>query len=338
MTTALLAAALLLAPQGAAPQKRLIPPPGIAVEATDRAELEAGLTRLAGLLKAVEKNPLYPDAAIFHKAVRWSLDDGTIYNARETAAAKKLLDEGISRAQSLAEGKAPWTTQTGLVVRAYVSKLDGSIQPYGLVVPDDAFDGKLHRLDIWFHGRGEQLTELSFCEQRMRQKGSSPRPARSCSTPTAASATPTGSAARLDAFEGLAATQKAYKIDDQRLSVRGFSMGGASTWLFGTHHTDLWAAVAPGAGFSETAEFNREFAPGKTPPPDYVQKLWNLYDSTTYSVNLSNVPTIAYSGEVDGQRQAATRMVEAAQVEGISFPHVIARKPGTSTRPPRRKN
>ena len=36
------------------------------------------LSRLAGLLKSVEKNPLYPDAAIFHKAVRWSLDDGTI--------------------------------------------------------------------------------------------------------------------------------------------------------------------------------------------------------------------------------------------------------------------
>ena len=337
MTTALLAAALLLAPQGAAPQKKLIPPPGIAVEAADRAELEAGLTRLAGLLKAVEKSPLYPDAAIFHKAVRWSLDDGTIYNAREIAAAKKLLDEGISRAQSLAEGKAPWTTQTGLVVRAYVSKLDDSIQPYGLVVPDDAFDGKPHRLDIWFHGRGEQLTELSFCEQRMRFKGEFAPPGAFVLHPYGRFCNANRLGGEVDAFEGLAATQKAYKIDDQRLSVRGFSMGGASTWLFGTHHTDLWAAVAPGAGFSETAEFARELAPGKTPPPAYVQTLWNLYDSTTYSVNLSNVPTIAYSGEIDGQRQAATRMVEAAQAEGFAIPHVIGEKAGHNYTPAARE-
>ena len=35
----------------------------------------------------------------------------------------------------LAAGKAPWTTATGLVVRGYRSKIDGSVQPYGLVVP-----------------------------------------------------------------------------------------------------------------------------------------------------------------------------------------------------------
>ena len=330
MTLALLAAALLLAPQQGnnGNAKRLIPPPGIAVEAADRADLEAGLTRLAALLKAVEKNPLYPDAAIFHKAVRWSLDDGTIYNAREVASAKKLLDEGISRAQSLAAGKAPWTTQTGLVVRAYVSKLDNSIQPYGLVVPDDAFDGKDHRLDIWFHGRGENLTELSFCAERMRSRGEFAPPGAFVLHPYGRFCNANRLGGEVDVFEGLDSVKKAYRIDDQRLCVRGFSMGGASTWLFGTHHTDMWAAVAPGAGFSETAEFDRAFAPGKIPPPAYVQTLWNLYDSTTYAVNLANVPIIAYSGEIDGQRQAATRMVEAASAEGISFPHVIGEKAG----------
>ena len=40
-------------------------------------------------------------------------------------------------------------------------------------------------------------------------------------------------------------------IDANRMSVRGFSMGGASTWQFGTHFAGLWAAVAPGAGFGD---------------------------------------------------------------------------------------
>ena len=35
--------------------------------------------------------------------------------------------------------------------------------------------------------------------------------------------------------------------------VRGFSMGGAAAWHFGAHFAGLWAAVAPGAGFTETS-------------------------------------------------------------------------------------
>ncbi len=325
--TSFLLATLLLIPQGGAP-KKLIPPPGITLEATEKAALESGLAELASALKRVEKDPLYPDAAIFHKAVLWSLGDGTIYNPREKDAASKLLTEGLSRARALAAGKAPWTAQTGLVVRAYRSKLDGSLQPYGLVVPDGAFDGQKKRLDVWFHGRGETLTELAFCEQRMRQVGEFAPPGAFVLHPYGRFCNANRLGGEVDVFEGLDAVKKAYNIDNERLTVRGFSMGGASTYLFGTRHTDLWAAVAPGAGFSETAEFNREFTPGRTPPPAYVQTLWNLYDGTACAANFFNVPVVLYSGEKDGQKQAADRMSDALTAENIVVPHVIGANAG----------
>ena len=55
---------------------------------------------------------------------------------------------------------------TGLVVRGYISKIDGSVQPYGLVVPDTYTHKTLnnYRLDVWLHGRGDKLTELSFID------------------------------------------------------------------------------------------------------------------------------------------------------------------------------
>lgn len=323
----LLAVTLLLSSQADA-QRRLIPPPGIAIEASEKTEWEAGLAELATALKKVEKNPLYPDAAIFHKAVLWSLNDNTVYSPREKEAAKKLLAEGLSRAKALAEGKAPWTRQTGLVVRAYKSKLDGSLQPYGLVVPENAFDGGKKRLDVWFHGRGETLTELAFVEQRMRSVGDFAPPGAFVLHPYGRFCNANRLGGEVDVFEGLADVKKHYNIDDERLTVRGFSMGGASTYLFGTRHTDMWAAVAPGAGFSETAEFNREFGPGRTPPPQYVQTLWNLYDGTAGAANFFNVPVILYSGEKDGQKQAADRMVDALTAENITVPHVIGANAG----------
>jgi predicted esterase len=327
LTPILATTALLLTPQGGAP-KKLIPPPGMAIETEDKSRLETALNELSALLKPIEKHPLYPDAAIFHKAVSWSLGDGTIYNQREKDAAYRLLAEGAARARALARGESPWTKQTELVVRGYRSKLDGSLQPYGLVVPESAFDGGKKRLDIWFHGRGETLTELAFCEQRMRSVGEFAPPGAFVLHPYGRFCNANRLGGEVDVFEGLAAVKKAYSIDDERICVRGFSMGGASTYLFGTRHTDLWAAVAPGAGFSETAEFARELAPGKTPPPQYVQSLWNLYDGTAGAANFFNVPVILYSGENDRQKQAADRMIDALAAENLTVPHVIGKQAG----------
>ena len=63
-------------------------------------------------------------------------------------------------------------------------------------------------------------------------------------------------------------------------------------------------------------------------PTWYEQKLWHLYDSTDYAVNLFNCPTIAYSGEIDGQRQAAVMMEKALAQEGMTLVHIIGPKAG----------
>ena len=77
---------------------------------------------------------------------------------------KELLRIGNERMSSLERGEAPWTRATGLIVRGYVSRIDGSVQPYGLVVPDSFAPDRPHkwRVDAWFHGRSETLSEVNF--------------------------------------------------------------------------------------------------------------------------------------------------------------------------------
>ena len=62
---------------------------------------------------------------------------------------------------------------TGLVWLAYTSKIDGSDQPYALIVPESWQPRSpfRHRLDIWFHGRGETRTEVAFYDERRREPG-----------------------------------------------------------------------------------------------------------------------------------------------------------------------
>src|SRR5437016_5927484 len=225
---------------------------------------------------------------------------------------------------------APWDTAIGLVVRGYVSKIDVSVQPYGLVVPasyrpntSDRF-----RLDVWCHGRGETLSELNFIDGRQTSPGEFTPPNAFVLHPYGRYCNANKLAGELDVFEALEDIKKHYPIDEDRLVMRGFSMGGASCWQFAVHYPSMWAAAAPGAGFSETPDFLKVFQNEAVKPTWYEQKLWHLYDGVDYAVNLFNCPTVAYSGEVDGQRQAAEMMAKAMEKEGLTLVHIIGPKAG----------
>ena len=120
-------------------------------------------------------------------------------------------------------------------------------------------------------------------------------------------------AGEIDLFEALEDVKGHYPIDDDRVVMRGFSMGGAACWQFAVHYPDIWVAAAPGAGFSETANFLKVFQNETVQPTWYEQKLWHLYDCTDYALNLINCPTVAYSGERDRQKQAADMMAKALE-------------------------
>ncbi|HWE94162.1 MAG TPA: prolyl oligopeptidase family serine peptidase [Tepidisphaeraceae bacterium] len=315
-----------------------IPPAGVAVPDADRAALEAGLAELVKELDAAKQGnalidvgpgqrvkaaALLPDVEIYRNAVRYALAFDEFFKADEIAKAKTLLNEGLERAKALHAGKAPWTSATGLVARGYVSRIDGSVQPYGMVVPESwAKDpARRRRLDIWYHGRGENLSEINFLMDREKSRGEfTPRDA-FVLHPYGRYCNGNRFAGEVDTFEALESVKKNYAIDDDRILVRGFSMGGAACWMFATHHAGLWAAAAPGAGFSETAGFLHITDLSKV--PWYQQKLWHLYDSTDVAINLFNCPTVAYSGELDGQKQAADMMVKACGNVGIDLAHVI---------------
>src|SRR2546426_1125138 len=158
---------------------RPVPPPGVAVPAADRTELESGLARLGSSIDQLRKSgsdraALVPDVEIYHKAVRFALQYNEFFKLEDIGRAKILLEEGQARADALRDrGEAPWTTVAGLVVRGYLSKIDHSVQPFGLVIPASYSPNAPHRwrVDAWFHGRQENLSEVNFLFDRERSPG-----------------------------------------------------------------------------------------------------------------------------------------------------------------------
>ncbi len=318
-----------------ADQVRRIPPPGIRVPDEVRAELSAGVMSLgediAKLRGEIAGKPdlsrLLPDVEIFHKAVDWALRYDEFYNTNQFKIARALLTEGQARAAALRAGRTPWLEATGAVARGYRSKIDGSVQPFGMVIPPGvpATGRKPMRLDLWFHGRGETLTELDFLAQR-----NNPKNLGEFAPTNAIVLHPYGRycngsrfAGETDAFEAMECLQQEYPVDQNRIVVRGFSLGGASVWHFASHHASRWAAVAPGAGFSETADFLKVFQREKLAPSWWEQKLWRLHDAPDWVENFRHLPTMAYSGEIDSQKQAADMMAKAYEQAGMKLTHII---------------
>jgi hypothetical protein len=313
---------------------RPIPPNGRPLADADRAELSAGVDELGKEIDALGtalKGPsreLLPDVQIYYNAVRYALKHNEFFDAREIPIARKLLEQGRARARQLRDGNAPWNSATGLIVRGYVSRIDGSVQPYGLVVPASyqATTPARFRLDVWCHGRQERLSELSFINGRQTTPGEFLPPNAFVLHPYGRFCNANRFAGEVDLFEAIEDIKKHYPIDENRMVMRGFSMGGAACWQFAVHFPSTWAAAAPGAGFSETAEFLKFFQDEVLHPTWYEKKLWHLYDCTDYALNLFNCPTVAYSGEVDRQKQAADMMAKALKEEGIDMVHIIGAK------------
>jgi hypothetical protein len=333
--TALAFASLALAQTPTAPPKR-IPIPGLTLTTAERAELTAGADALRRDLDALARDlanasnaklaALLPDIEVLHKAVDWALRYDEFMAPKEIAFARRMLDLGRERAAQLRAGTASWLDATGLILRGHRSALDGSVQPYGLVVPESLKGAGATRelpLLVWLLGRGEKRTELAFLAEREAGPPQIVPKDTLVLVPYGRFCNATKFAGEVDVFEALAAVRAQYRIDPLRIAVGGFSMGGGSAWHLATHHSGLWCAATPGAGFAETPIFTKALSPGREPRASWEQLLWRHYESTGIAGNLFNLPTLAYTGDLDGQKEASDLMEAAMAKEGLKLERFI---------------
>jgi len=340
--------------------KKLNPPPGVVVPAAVKAELTAGAAALGKEIEALRESlkakpallALLPDVQVYHNAVRYALEDDIFTSTNQFNSARALLKQGHERAAALKAGNAPWNTKAGLlalkkemeskaktpttlthipVVRGYVSKIDGSVQPYGLKVPVTYLTGddKPRRLDFWLHGRGDTLIEIAFIEGQQRGTSQFLADDTFVLEPYGRFMNAFKFAGETDVWEGLDHAARHYPIDRNKLAMRGFSMGGAGAWHLGAHHPDKFASVNPGAGFVDVKNYQK-LGDKLDTIPWWEQKLWNLYDPLACPINLVNTTLVAYSGEDDAQKAAADLMEAALLKDGVKMTHIIGPKTGHS--------
>ena len=328
-----LALSLLLAAGGQAQEARLgsiprvLPPEGLEVPEAQRQGWEARLAAARERLQAAEAE-LASDVEVLLKAVELAIQHRELYTPRDFAKVDWALSLAEERLAQLAQGRSAWRSGRGLIVGGYRSSVDGSVQPFGLVIPESLDLSRPVPLYVWLHGRGDRTTDLHFLQERATRSGQITPSHAIVLHPFGRHCVGYKHAGEIDVLEAVEAVARRYPIDRSRIVLIGFSMGGAGAWHLGAHYADRWVAVAPGAGFAETARYQR-LTPDRY-PPWYEQALWGQYDVPLYVRNLFNTTVIAYSGELDRQIQAARVMEEAFASHGRQLPHLIG--PGVEHR------
>ncbi len=309
---------------------RALPPEGIEIPAERLSQWNGQLDQLEHQLQSLRSAPHWADVQVLVKACRWAIQFREFYSEKDFAKCDRLIDLARSRmnwltttSQPIGAGSLPDPDgQQRLQVRGFVSEVDGSTQPIGLVMPKSPIDpAKKLPLFVWLHGRGDKTTDLHFLCERLDKVGEVAPADAITLHPFGRHCVGYKSAGTTDVMEAINFVCRNYPIDERKIVLIGFSMGGAGAWHVAARNADRFVAVSPGAGFAETARY-QNLTPDKY-PPKYAQVLWHIYDVPDYTRNLFNLPVIAYSGENDKQIQAARVMEEAFQTHGRTLTHLI---------------
>lgn len=302
--------------------RRILPPEGVEIPESGRASLTAELHTLTQSFSGLPKRRENANAEIFLKAVRYALEHGEFFKADETKIAQKLLAEARRRIEALRRGEQPWLKARGFVVRGYYSPIDGSPQPFGLEIPDDAPAASAPAW-IWLRGRADKSTDLHFIAERMKKKSQFQPPGCIVVHPFGRYCTGYKNAGEQDVLDVTERLAREGLIDPQRLALAGFSMGGAGAWMIGAHYTDRWAVVHTGAGFVDVRRYQNLTPEAIAAIPPWEQTLWGQNDVPDCVRNLLNVPLVSYSGEKDKQRASAEIMAQELKEEGLTLTHLI---------------
>ncbi|MFN8218890.1 MAG: prolyl oligopeptidase family serine peptidase [Fimbriimonadales bacterium] len=176
--------------------------------------------------------------------------------------------------------------------RTFLSRVDGSLQYYAVVpqtkpTPNSALVLTLHGASVEAQGQADAYAPKDWC-----------------TIVAATNRRPYGfdweEIGRLDAMEVLAEAKKRFQPDPNRIYLTGHSMGGHGTWQVGVQYPDLFAGIAPSAGwisFFSYAGGSRNANAG--PVEEIVQRAASPSDTLSLSRNYLSYPIYILHGDAD---------------------------------------
>ncbi|MCL6466513.1 MAG: prolyl oligopeptidase family serine peptidase [candidate division WOR-3 bacterium] len=209
----------------------------------------------------------------------------------------------------------------------FLSEIDSSCQYYAVLYPKNYDPQKSYGLILSLHGAGVEASSLAECFQ--------PKDWAFVVCPT--NRRPYGfdwqDWGRIDALEVLHQAIKRFPIDPDRVVLTGHSMGGHGTWHIGLSHFDLFAAIAPAAGWPSLPLYvptflqkSNTFAePAKLMVRDMAMRPDNV---PAFLENAQNLPVFILHGADDDNVPALHGRNFALWLDALNYNYEYKEVPG----------
>ena len=174
------------------------------------------------------------------------------------------LTDLAAAVEKLAAGEDPYAGRTGSFVRAYRSPLTGQFCSYALFVPSQLAMTQSNGapLLVFLHAIFADDRQLALLTPQLKDLGAMVYQA------AAYRQFDWGGVSAAETWAGLADVKRHYHIDDDRVSLFGYHIGGRGVWQLALGRPDLWAAAAP---FFSGID-SRPAYPALRLYPEYAQK------------------------------------------------------------------
>jgi poly(3-hydroxybutyrate) depolymerase len=227
--------------------------------------------------------------------------------ARDLAFVRRSFETARGYADVLANGEDPYDYARGAMVKAYRSGWDGTLQPYALYVPRDYDASRAWPLVVALHGahsnHRHMLRRVFGLDNR---PGENDEEASRNELPfpdvPALVVAPFGRGEIMgydglgeeDVLRVIADVERAYNVDRARVSLTGLSMGGGGTWTIGLGHPELFSALAPVCGVTDT----RKWIP-PSEAADYDLKALEEMSPPAFAENAERLRVFIFHGDAD---------------------------------------
>lgn len=210
---------------------------------------------------------------------------------------------------------------TEFFVTTYRSVIDGSVQPYSVLLPTSFDPLVTYPLIVLLHGANVtgwgqniisydpkewaiQVAVFDRGNNRYRDIG------------------------EVDLDEMLADVQRRYRIDPERMYLSGHSMGGYGAWFQATRHPDRWAAISPQSGYTDYFLYHPSMRDERNiTEPSFQVPLLKDWSPLTFAENLLYVPAYIVHGTKDNNVPAIHSRKMVARLRELGYSYVYDENP-----------
>ncbi len=260
------------------------------------AETAVQLTQLRERI-GLPNDPAQPWAATWHARLNYAQGRLDALAGSWSAAAygevQRWLGDVAADLRGRERGRLPHFPKDESFLCGFWSTMDDTVQPYWVCLPKDYDPKRRYPLLVTLHGQGMFATYQGSAYQSLDKIVIAPHGRGGMDYMWVAEP---------DILAAVESAKRQFLVDETRIFCAGHSMGGTGAWHLATRFPDLFAAIVPGCGNTDTrvwADIWNWHTPADSPLAWARDFLRDDTGAVIYAENLRNVHVVALQGEAD---------------------------------------